>query len=177
MHRIILAFSTFLFLTGHALAQVESDYCKGLKADIQRIQKSLNGITALVNGTQLAFLKCTPDPGETFEFIRRKCTHMQGSHGTWHDPETRTLYVIFTKAYVRDFAQGKGAAPAALTKSLSDSEDLKNKIRGSDVIPNLQGELRKWIKSYDNECRPTARRPARPPSGGGLLNVPGALGR
>ena len=153
MRKLVLVFVGLFLLAGNTNAL--ADYCDHLETEIDRMLKSLNGLTEFVNGNHLSLMQCNMDPELTFEHNRAECTHKYGSRGAWIDFESNTtIYVIFTKNYIRELAQNENATNAMLDRSFKEAERIKNKIYWGGVIPSLRTEVYGWIDEYNRACTP-----------------------
>lgn len=170
--RFMWIFALALLAAGAAQAQTQSPYCQHLQDRIQAMQTSLVGLQNLVSNENFTLLQCALDPNmPNSEEQFYGCLDNPGAQGIWHDAETQTIYVVYTKDFVRNLAAERGLGPADIQRSFSISDSVRSKIAYGGVIDSLAYEIQAWQASYRDECGGT--RPGEPggPGSDCLLGV------
>lgn len=155
MWRAILATAMAVLAAGGVLAQgqQESNHCLWMKSRIQAMEASLSGLTQFATNPNITLMQCTLDPGDPDTVDGwYACMDDQGAMGMWRDPETKIIYLVYTKQWVRDYAQNSGASQAALDRAFNQAEPVRNKVAHGGVLPGLAAEIENWKLSYAEDC-------------------------
>jgi hypothetical protein len=136
--------------------QAQSPYCQHLLDRIQDLKTSLTGLTNLVSSEDYTLAECSLDPNlPASEEQLYGCLDYAGVQGVWRDAETRIIYVVVSKEFVRQLAAQRGQDQAAVQRAFALAEQARSKIYYGGVIQSLQGEIRSWEDAYRTECTGT----------------------
>lgn len=173
MKRLVLAVIGAIALTQTAVAQEREgeQYCLHLQREIAIKQQSLAGMSSLVNTSAYTMVSCDIDPNNPYTYERDECLSDPYAQGFWHDQETRTFYVIYTKQYIQQYAQGIGASSSDLQRSFAASDRVVDKLRYGGVIESLEAEIASWQAEYDRACAGFQQQQDPWDPSHGLLNV------
>ena len=152
-----------------ASAQPMSEHCLFLQERIARMQGDIVALQALVN-QQYVFMKFTPKAGQSIDEATNAAYQFYFTRGTWFDAETKSIYIIVTQDFVREYAQSTGGGDAAVQKVLARNEGLRQKIQYGGVVESLRTNVVNWQQDFTRECGGQTP-PPPPPDNGCLLGV------